>query len=78
MTFSPAFSSYLSIRGEESARTFYLHVTKKLDHERAECRLGYLQSNPCVSELYKRFGFMTYEEDSAFVYMRRGHETNKC
>ncbi len=52
-------------------------VTKKLDHERAVCRLGHLQSNPRVSELYKRFGFVTCKEDSAFVYMRRGQEIGK-
>ena len=47
-------------------------ITKELDREHAACHLGYLQSNPRVSELYKRFGFVIYKENSAFVYMRRG------
>ena len=48
-------------------------VTKELDREHTACRLGYLQSNPRVSELHKRFGFVIHKEDSAFVYVQRGH-----
>ena len=52
-------------------------LIETLDQERAESRLGYLQSNPRVSELYKRFGFVIYNEDSSFVYMRRGHNSDR-
>ena len=50
-------------------------IVETLNRKHTECRLGYLQSNPHVGKLYKRFGFVIYKQDGAFVCMLKRSRT---